>query len=395
MQMRLDHQIKLNYSTWISAAFILVFLINCFTLFHLRQAISPCFSLTFLILLLIFIDYITTQQISVTMLLLIMIPFVNVVIDALLSRQAQVGLSYFRKLVMFECTVVLLCTTAYLSVNRFVMRLIAYIPMLMGMLMVISFFFLGNRTIIAHAITLGFSNPNFAGIWLTHSLFYTVYNIISHKQFSIKLILSVLCVFLLLLIYKTFSRSCFVGIVVFAGLLLWGLISRRSRLHKIILWGAAFFPILFVFAYLGAVQTRWFAEAFSFLVRTGKKLSARNKIWLLALSTAKNKLLLGNYSEISGGLGMSQLHNAHLDVLCSYGLLPLLLFIGLLFESMKKINDSIRTPEQYVALSAFIGCLFISCFEAYFVAGSMGLYFLTCGFLILAAGCSESEPEHS
>ena len=201
----------------------------------------------------------------------------------------------------------------------------------------------------------------------------------------------VLSFFLLVLIFKTLARSCFVGIFVYFVLMLLGLFGGKRKINRLGLWGVALAPLAIVFLYLGVLKTKWFTDAFSFLVMNGKKLNARNKIWLVALGFARNNLLIGNYSGISGGMGMSQLHNTHIDVLCSDGLPSMILFVCFLYECMHKVNEQIKTMAQYAAFCAFIGCICIGCFEAALVSGSTGLFFLTGGFLILAAANDEDE----
>ena len=64
------------------------------------------------------------------------------------------------------------------------------------------------------------------------------------------------------------------------------------------------------------------------------------------------------------GTGMSQMHITHLDVLCSYGIIPFCLFIYILRSIALTINSSSKTLEQYVSLCAFLSVLLFGVFEA-------------------------------
>ena len=177
----------------------------------------------------------------------------------------------------------------------------------------------------------------------------------------------------------------------FAVMLVLGFFLREKACSKPILVGIAVLPLVLALVYLALGNSRWLAETFSFLVREGKKLNARNELWLVALESARRNPILGNYSGVSNGVGFSQLHNTHIDVLCSYGVFPLALFVYALYEIMSKVAKKIHSLSQYVAFCSFVSIIVLGTFEAAIVAGSTGLYFLSGGFLFLT--CMEREPE--
>lgn len=393
--MQEERGIKINYTTGLIAEFILVLLIVVFTALHVSRAVSLCFTATFLVFVFLVVEYLTRCEISMTMLLLLLFSFLNVVINALISRQAQIGFSYFKKLIMFFCTVVFFYAAVNLKVEERGRKAIVSLAVLMGMILAGSYYLLGNRGKIAGSITLGFVNPNFAGIWLTHILFYAVYAIADSRRLWIRILCAGLSVLCLIMIYLTYARSCFVGIFVFFLLLVFGRLIHKNTIGKPIALAAAILPIVIAILYLLLVNVDWLMDLFSFLVRAGKKLDARNKLWLLALQSARANPFFGNYSGISGGLGGSQLHNTHIDVLASYGLAPFVLFIMSLYEVIKKADRQSSSFSQYTALCAFVGVIVIGAFEAALVAGSTGLHFLSGGFLILASAQREQQTSQS
>lgn len=88
---------------------------------------------------------------------------------------------------------------------------------------------------------------------------------------------------------------------------------------------------------------------------------------------------------------MSQLHNTHLDVLCSYGIVPFLLFIKLLYKNIIQILRKANTFYKYAAFTSFCAVLIMGTFEAAVVSGSMGLNLLTVGFIVLGIADPDRE----
>lgn len=377
--------IKLNNTTGLTAEFLLVLMIVLCTLFHLGKEVSIAFSMTFFVLVAIVIRFISSHGIPWTMIGLFAVTFFNVSINTLLSKEANISFSYFYKLIMFFCTVVFFYMASEMQVDQAGKRRIQVLPLLMGAAMIISYYVLGNRTMIAHSITLGFVNPNFTGMWLSHVFFYAICDLVNEKKTVQKILIGFLAALCLVLIWKAYARSCFAGIFVFAVLLLYGRLLNTNKLPTALTGILLLFPLLFAASYLYVVHAEWFTDMFHFLVRTGKGLTARDQIWRIAFERFFNNPFLGNYSQISRGTGVSQLHNMHIDVLCSYGIVPLMLFLRLLQSITSNINRNLKTYSQYVAYCAFLSVITIGAFEASIVAGSTGLYLLSGGFLILAS----------
>ena len=107
-------------------------------------------------------------------------------------------------------------------------------------------------------------------------------------------------------------------------------------------------------------------------------------MWDPAIKLLKSNFILGDYSGISNGTGMSQLHNTHLDVICSYGIVPFMLFLSLLNSVCKRVSNQSMEYSNYCALCGFISVIIMGSFEAAVVAGAMGMNILTAGLIILA-----------
>ncbi|MBR3382870.1 MAG: O-antigen ligase family protein [Clostridia bacterium] len=383
--MRNENGIKLNYMTGIMAEFALLLLIVLFTLFHVKGGVSPVFYLTFIVLIPLIVKSMVGRAIPWALLFLVFTTLLNVTVNAMLSRIAKISFEYFFKMIMFLCTMLYFWSVSETVIDEKSGVRLTLIPMLMGIFMIASYYLLGNRTQIAGCITLGFVNPNFTGMWLTHVLLYGVYIIVSVKKPLVRVPVAAISLLCLVLIWNTFTRSCFFGLAFFAIMMFVGKVWNVRKLSPVMVVLIILLPLICALFYLFIADSTWFSKLFDFIVRPGKKLNARDEIWRVTLNMLKNNPLIGCYSEISNGTGLSQLHNTHIDVLCSYGVIPFVLFIVSLTAVVGKVNQRIRSFRQFTALSAFLSIIVIGSFEAAIVSGSTGLYILSGGFLLLSS----------
>lgn len=101
-----------------------------------------------------------------------------------------------------------------------------------------------------------------------------------------------------------------------------------------------------------------------------------------------NHVSVGSGAVIVGGITIGS-HvkigaNTYVDVLASYGVVPFILFIKILYGSVTSTMDRAYSFHKYASLCAFYAVLIMGTFEAAMVAGSMGLNLLTVGLLVLA-----------
>ncbi len=142
-------------------------------------------------------------------------------------------------------------------------------------------------------------------------------------------------------------------------------------------------PIIFVFLYLKIVDSPFIKETFSFLISEGKNLDSRENMWLFALNNYNKSPIFGAYAQISNDSGLSQMHNSHLDVLCSYGIIPFIILLFYLYLIIIKIdNGNIQNnKENVLSLISFISFIFLGVGEAMLFSGGLGFYIL-CGTII-------------
>ena len=80
----------------------------------------------------------------------------------------------------------------------------------------------------------------------------------------------------------------------------------------------------------------------------------------------------------------SHVHNTHLDVWMSYGVVPFILFFTLLHKVTWLSYQQTSTRFQRMSLYAFMACFIQGFFEASLMSGSAGLFLLSFGFLLLS-----------
>lgn len=377
-----------NDSKIISNMFTLLIMISCaiafFTVIKQYNVVSLLFAISFVVIFCrIFMLY-KSCSMNIAFILLIGVTVVNVIINCLVN-DGEFSVMYMRKLVMFLCFCFLQYYAAF-SEYKFSPRticLIEKIPVLVGVFFVVSYYLFGNTERIAGGIILGFSNPNFTGMWLFHFFlygFYFMYNNLKKNKWCLLYIPFIVAI--INLIIESLTRSCLISILIFAVLIFWTGILKR-KINKIILFVIVFFPIIYMIIYMNVVNSEWFENMFSFVISEGKSLKSRLYIWSRSLKIFYKSPILGDYFGISSGTGQSQLHNTHLDILCSYGIVTLVLYIKLLFDVILKTYDNVKNISNNILFCAFCATIIQGSFEAAIVSGSMGLNYLTIGFLVL------------
>lgn len=379
-------RVKFDFSSCMKIEMIFVSLIIFFTLVKQGALISLCFSMSFIVLLCYAVYRATNTRYSLNLVLLIIVAFVNVVVNALTSSEAILGFDYFKKLLMFLAFMLMLDFAQNDDISVDTYNLVLRLPSAMALMLVCSYFFVGNTDRYAGGITLGFSNPNFTGMWLVHLFIYVFLLEISikHNRF-IKITIGLVLVIMAWLIYETKARSCLIGLFLFLLLCVMGKVTNESFSKKPIVWSAVILiPIIVVLLYQSLLNAGWFVNAFAAFVSDGKGLDSRLAVWQPAIKAFMGSPIFGDYCGISQGTGTSQLHNTHLDVLVSYGILPFVLFVVALLKLSRNITRRDMSFFSYTAFSGFLSIIIIGTFEAGVVSGAMGLNILTVGLIVLA-----------
>lgn len=359
--------------------------IICFlNFFQASSLLSLAFLLTFFVLLVLVVKQSKGGKVDKALFSLVLLSVVNVVVNALFSDNAQISFDYFKKLIMFISAIFFFVIIRDAEIEE-VEKKIAFVSgVVIAFLFPFAYFILNIRTMYGRYMTMGFTNPNFTAFWMLHGFLFAMVAIVRVKRIWLKVVFALIAVLILYMSSFTLNRSLWIQVIVFGVLTLFGLFRKKTTLPAALIVIVMILPIVFVFLYYSLLKNEWFINTFSFMVSEGKGLDSRTLVWDFALEKLQSGWIIGDYAGISHGTGASQMHNTHLDVLCSYGIVPLGLFIYILSCVGIEINRTSESFEQYVSLCAFLALILFGMFEASLVSGCLGLNYLTGAFLILA-----------
>lgn len=359
-----------------------------FTMANQGSIVSILFSCTFIWLLYFFAKYSYSKE-NKDFRQLVIITFILSVLNVVLTGGIN-GFDYYKKVIMFGCFLFLLYLSSIYSLNRQQVKWLVLINFVVS-LFYIRFYSTAYRiTDEGIMLTLGFANPNQTGMFILNSILYCSIPIAAYRDVRVKWYYLVPFVWVAFTIspylYFTESRACISAYAIFVLLVLLDYVIPHFKMtSKVVLFFLAIFPLLFAVFYLMEFSLFKNADLSMGFGEHGKHSGTRLKMWNFAFNKFFENPILGNYYGISYGTGTSQMHNTHVDVLASYGIVPFALFISVLYKVFKKfVNKQQVHRFNRVAFYAFIACLISGTFEASLVAGGMGLYILSCGFILLA-----------
>lgn len=364
---------------------MLLAIVVCFgNFFNMPAVISGAFTLTFFLLVCLMIKETNIRKINKIYVLLVLLSSINVIINALLSPISIINFDYFKKLILFLSAISFFFVIAENKVENYEQKIALRVGFFLALSFPVAYYLLDIRTMLGQFLTMGFTNPNLTALWLLHGFLFVAYVFFRFKNIWIKGILVALEASLLNIVILTSNRAIWVALLSFVVLVMFAVRKKSKGLSPKLITLIILLPIIVVVFYDTFLSSSFFQSTFSFMISEGKGLGSRAPVWNFALEKLKTGWLLGDYSGISYGTGMSQMHNTHLDTLCSYGFVPFILFIYLLREVIIKINEEVTTLAQYIALCAFLAVIIFGIFEAAMFSGSTGLVYLTGGFLLLA-----------
>lgn len=234
-------------------------------------------------------------------------------------------------------------------------------------------------------LLLHFSNPNFAGMWLSMTAMLLVVTMVFLKRRILKIIVIALAAYVMYLCYETGARNVVLAASYIIFLLMYCMISKDKRFSKEVILILDIFPLVFAVGYVLIIKyvgfSGWILEHFT---DVGKTATSRYEIWEYAFSNIRSNILFGAYRTLGGGTGVFQLHNTHLDTWASYGTIGFALFYIYLYKIIQTVNSRNTGLKAMIALSGFVVMLFIGTGEAGLYANGMGMYIYVASFLMLS-----------
>ena len=379
--------IKIEF--WLLAGIVL------FTLLGMASVVSLLFYATFFVLVIALAEQLFKERINGVHLCLGVLVLLTLIHVCLTSQVLSFG--YLRKFIMFSCTMLLFVYIYKLNVTRRLVAAIIKINIVIAILYPVAYYILGIRDEVVESLTMHFSNPNLTGMYLLHSLLYCVLAMWCYRSKLVKMLLLLLAVPLYQLMSLTRTRSCMIA---FWGFIIMVVVSHlwggKITVTRLVSFCMVMLPFVIVFVYLYLCNAGYITknpEVTMFESAEGKSMMSRYKIWTKALEYYRASPIFGAYGTLGGGSGMSQMHNTHLDVLVSYGTIPFALFLFLLNKCINRVLTFVSSSYQKMAMFALYAVLISGSFEAALVSGGVGMYILSCGFLIIAkyAGAEKTE----
>ena len=353
---------------------------------------SYLFTLTFPVTLLLWMRTVrkTASSMDLLVLAILALAAVSVLLDACI-HDANLSFSYIRKCMMFVMTLLFLQTAYRVRINENLVRFINRLVDLLAVFLIFTYFtqyaqshYLNGR--LSNYLTFRIGNPNLTGLFLACLYMLELYRLFTPEKWYWKLLHVVMAGFLAFFIMDSQSRNSLLVMVLFTLVCAWLVFrgKKKMRISRGFATLVSILPILFVAVYLILINTPLFSRIFAFLVEEGKKLDSRVGIWTLALEKLWDSPLIGAYWAISEGTGTSQMHNSHLDIAVSYGVITLLLVCILLRKYIYQ-NGRIYTDKQnYIYMLGFACAIMLGIGEAALFSGGLGIYIFVGSFLLLA-----------
>lgn len=351
---------------------------------------SALFMVSFVVVLAMLffnMDRYTTSEFAL-LVAVVILPFINVCINGFVNiDKSNISFNYFKKYIMYCAAIIYISLCSKICLNTQTRKFFKILTIILSCSVIFLFFIKGDELYIYKGrktdyLVFNFGNPNTAGIYLT-AMALTVLSVTSYINGAIKkAIVIVIGLFLCYLVTLTKCRNAEIVIMMFFIVkLFYGFknhFAKRRIFPRWIIICVVFAPILFAVIYMSLIDNETVVEALKFLSSEGKGVDSREKIWRAAFAFFDNSPIFGAYSEISGGGGRSQMHNSHVDVLASYGILPFFLMLFYLSEILLHVNSEIKLSKQITFFIAFICMILIGCCEAVLFSG---------GILYIFAGC--------
>ena len=371
--------------------------IVCLQVIHMDRAVSFCFYATFYLTLVFWIACALQRmdRLEFWMLAGMLIAFVSVLINAALSGSA-ITMQYLKKLLSFFSSI-LFFSAAYKSIpNTSVRRWIYGILDFVAIYLIVAYFYQGQQAfllngIVSNYLTFGFTNPNLTGLFLAGMIMLQMNRLPALSRSWQRIPAWGEVCFLLFFLWKTQARNALLSVILFLVFFFVLSLQKADQLHipRILAKIAPVWPLLFAGAYILLLQLPCVIKLFSFLASAGKDLTSRMDIWLHALRLWTSSPIFGAYAQASGGMGSSQFHNTHIDILVSYGPIVLCIVCFALY-SLIYMGGKRQSRQQLLLTIGFTCEIILGVGEAAIFSGGLGVYLYAGTFLLLR---NLSQPE--
>lgn len=379
------------------ALYLVVFGIVITQTLVMENITSMLFLMTFPLTVFIWIRSVrkTVSQNDLLVLGAIVLAATNVLLNAGLTNTA-LDFSYLKKLIMFSMTLLFFQAAYRFRANEELTRFINGIVDMLSVFLIVMYFWqtsqmhmLNNRVTVY--LTFRFTNPNLTALFITCLFMLKIYRLFSPAKWYIKICHTVEALLLGWFVVETQSRNSLLILLVFTAVS--GILIFRSKRSLLIGkgWACAIVlaPAVFLVAYMTLITSQWVQELFSFIVDVGKGLDSRMDIWGPGITALAQSPIIGAYSQISHGKGNAQMHNTHLDIAASYGIVVLILVCILLVKYLHQRGRRYANKAEYIYILGFGCATLLGIGEAAVFSGGLAIYVFAGAFLLLSGTNSQ------
>lgn len=369
---------KLTVKHIIIVEFILCIGIVLFTLLNAQQWVSRCFLLSFIILVpsLLFV-YRGKYKHTAFMSLILLVTLACVLINGI-NLQAKLSVDGMIFLFVFAALLIYIQVMQGTTVTKKLCDFVVYVGILMSVIFVGAYFLANIRTTDKY-LTMNYSNSNLLGMWILQAILFSVVGFFHCRQNFLKLVCVVTGIANGYLLSLTGARNAYLalGLGFFVFLISF---LRKKHINNAILAVVAIFPLIFLAFYM-FFQEFWENSELlqAIFLNESKELGSRYELWKSTFYNMKGYWFTGAYFKLAGNV-----HNSHLVLLSSYGVVVLALTVVYLYRVMKSVNQCAQTPYQKLCMVAFCVTIFMGNAEGALFSGAVGLYIPACAFLLLA-----------
>ena len=367
---------------------------------QLESLTSYIFLLTFPLTALLWVRSVRKTLTAWDLLILLAVgtSVINVLINTSLAGTPP-SFAYFKKMIMFVMTLLYLQACSRMQVHDKTVKFFHRLLEAVILFLIVAFFVLKIQVfmiddVVSAYLTFRFNNPNLTGLFLACLFMLEFPRLLHRDKWYKKVYRIILEVALAIFILMTGSRNSILVALLYTALCVVLVCLRRPRLRMnptmtviVILT-----PVVFLVVYMAVVYNETIQSVFSFMVEEGKSLDSRMEVWEPALQNLGRSPILGAYSQITGGTGVAQMHNTHLDIACSYGIPVLVMVCMLLFRWLNQRNQTYKSKTGLAYMLGFACAIIMGMGEAALFSGSLGLYILVGGFLLLGNQDAKIEP---
>lgn len=371
------------YQFALACEFLFIALIIVFTVFKQDFLVSLLYRATFGVLAFgVFCRYMEKRGLSILQYVFIelaLLCFVNVFVSG-----AGFSMMYYKKPLIFLCTILLWLFIDDIKPAKKMVEWILILNFVLSVFYILAYTFSAEIKV-PRWLNFNFTNPNLTGMFLLYNILYSVLGIFYYKNKWIRVSLLITTLGGMYLLYLTQARGSIFSLCFFVALLIYiYLFAKALPLKGIISLILILIPLFFVLIYLLFYELDLLSLLSFTEISEGKEASGRVEVWGGAFKVFLRYWFTGNYKAASDAIGHLQMHNTHLDVLASYGVVVFLAFIWILYNVLNKNAQQKKTRLQEVALAAFYTSIVVGCFEAALVSGGAGIYILNGGLLLIS-----------